>query len=249
MNNLLYFFDEYTLKARFLPACIAGLPLLVLIASYFDWNEFLISNVIAGVLVSFIMVFLLSNFARYMGKNVEKKSIKEWEGFPTTQLLRHQDNIFNQEKKIKIHELLTTKSFIKLPSLQDEISNSSKADNLYNEAITWLKVQTRDEKSLLNENIIYGFIRNSLGLKLIAILICIISLIILMILFFINYEGSLSDFNQLIIFFKGIKMALWLTIAVSLLMPLYWILAINEKNLRRAAINYAKTLINLVYKV
>ena len=50
MKDLFGYFDEYTLKARFLPACIAGLPLLALIASYFDWNKFLISNVIVGVL-------------------------------------------------------------------------------------------------------------------------------------------------------------------------------------------------------
>ena len=72
MKDLFGYFDEYTLKARFLPACIAGLPLLALIASYFDWNKFLISNVIVGVLIGFLMVFLLSNVARYMGKKVEK---------------------------------------------------------------------------------------------------------------------------------------------------------------------------------
>jgi hypothetical protein len=44
-------------------------------------------------------------------------------------------------------------------------------------------------------------------------------------------------------------MALWLTLVVSLLMPLYWSLIINKNNLRRAAINYAKTLIDLTYKV
>ena len=54
MKDILSFFDEYTLKARFLPACIAALPLMSIIASYFDWNEFLVANIVVGVLVGLI---------------------------------------------------------------------------------------------------------------------------------------------------------------------------------------------------
>ena len=99
MKDLFGYFDEYTLKARFLPACIAGLPLLALIASYFDWNKFLISNVIVGVLIGFLMVFLLSNVARYMGKKVEKNSLVDWKVLPSTELMRHSDNSLNKVKK------------------------------------------------------------------------------------------------------------------------------------------------------
>jgi len=249
MKDLFSYFDEYTLKARFLPACIAGLPLLALIASYFDWNKFLISNVIVGVLIGFLMVFLLSNVARYMGKKVEKNSLVDWKVLPSTELMRHSDNSLNKVKKDKIHELLTQKSPFTMPSPQEEIADPNMADNVYSETMTWLRGKTRDEKILLNENITYGFMRNSLGLKWIALLICLISFIILVALFFLNYESSLKDFHQLGIFIKKVKMALWLTLVVSLLMPLYWSLIINKNNLRRAAINYAKTLIDLTYKV
>lgn len=249
MKDLFSYFDEYTLKARFLPACITGLPLLALIASYFDWNKFLISNVIVGVLVGFLLVFLLSNFARYMGKKVEKKSLADWKILPTTELMRHSDNSLNKVKKDKVHELLTQKSPFTMPSPQEETADPNMADNVYSETMTWLRGKTRDEKLLLNENITYGFMRNSLGLKWIAISICLISLLLLVVLFFLNYEGSLKDFHQLIIFIKKIKMALWLTLLTSLLMPLYWSLIINKSNLRRSAINYAKTLIDLAYKV
>lgn len=249
MKDLIGLFDEYTLKARFLPACLAGLPLLALIASYFDWNKFLISNVIVGALIGFVMIFLLSNFSRYMGKKVEKKLLEEWGVFPTTQLLRHVDTTLNKEKKKKIHELLTEKSSINLPSEQDEIDDPDKADYLYNEVIVWLRGETRDEKILLNENITYGFVRNSLGLKPIALVICVISIIILIILFFLNYQHSLRELGEFIIFIKKIKLALWLTLAISLLMPLYWIFFINKSNIRSIAIDYAKTLIDLSYHV
>lgn len=249
MKDLFGYFSEYTLKARFLPACIAGLPLLALIGSYFDWNAFLISNVIVGVLVGFLLIFLLSNFARYMGKKIEKKSLVDWGVLPTTELMRHRNNSLDNVKKNKIHEILTEKSPFTMPSPQAEATDPNMADSVYSETITWLIAKTRDEKILLNENITYGFIRNSLGLKWIALSISLISLVVLVILFFLNYEGSLKDLYQLSIFIKKVKMALWLTLLTSLLMPLYWSLIINKVNLRRSAVNYAKTLLNLVYKV
>lgn len=249
MKDLFSFFDEYTLKARFLPAIIACIPLLALIASYFDWNKFLLANVIVGVLIGFLLIFLLSGFARYMGKKVEKKLLASWKVLPSTQLLRHSDNFLEVVKKNKVHQLLTQKSPFTMPSQQEEAADPKKADSIYNEAMTWLRGKTRDEKILLSENITYGFMRNSLGLKWIALTICFISFIILVILFSLNYESSLKDFNQLSLFIKQIKMALWLTLATSLVMPLYWSLVVNKANVRKSAVNYAKTLIDLVYKV
>ncbi|MCZ3370819.1 MULTISPECIES: hypothetical protein [Acinetobacter calcoaceticus/baumannii complex] len=249
MKDLFNFFDEYTLKARFLPAGIACIPLLALIASYFDWNKFLLSNVIVGILIGFLLIFLLSGFARYMGKKVEKKSLITWQVLPSTELMRHRDTSLDVIKKNKVHQLLTQKSPFTMPSQQEEIADPNMADSIYNEAMTWLRGKTRDEKILFNENINYGFMRNSLGLKWIALIICLISLLILTTLFFLNYDGSLKDFNQLTLFIKKVKMALWLTLAASLLMPLYWSLVINKANVRKSAVNYAKTLIDLVYKV
>src|SRR5690606_41844074 len=87
MKDILSFFDEYTLKARFLPACIAALPLMSIIASYFDWNEFLVANIVVGVLGGLIVIYLFSLFARSLGRKVERKILIEWVGFLTTHLL------------------------------------------------------------------------------------------------------------------------------------------------------------------
>ncbi|QQV07860.1 hypothetical protein [Acinetobacter johnsonii] len=112
MKDILSFFDEYTLKARFLPACIAALPLMSIIASYFDWNEFLVANIVVGFLVGLIVIYLFSLFARSLGRKVESKILKKWGGFPTTQFLRHRDSTLSSVKKEKIHELLAQKSEI-----------------------------------------------------------------------------------------------------------------------------------------
>jgi uncharacterized integral membrane protein len=251
MESILAFVDEYTLKARFLPACIAGLPLMALIASYFNWNESLVANIVVGFLVGLIVIYLFSLFARSLGRRVESKILKEWGGFPTTQFLRHSDSTLSSVKKEKIHGLLAQKSEISLPSLAQENIDPDQADQKYNEAVTWLRNNTRGDeyKILLNENIAYGFFRNSLGLKWLAIILCILILIILFILFKIHYPHETYELNLIIEFSKTVKLALWLTLGLSIVMPFYWIFVITKKSMRSNAETYAKTLLDLSYNV
>ena len=50
-------------------------------------------------------------------------------------------------------------------------------------------------------------------------------------------------------FSKTIKLAFWLTLGLSIVMPFYWIFFITEKSMRANAEIYAKTLLDLSYKV
>lgn len=251
MKDILSFFDEYTLKARFLPACIVALPLMSIIASYFDWNEFLVANIVVGVLVGLIVIYLFSLFARSLGRKVESKILKEWGGFPTTQFLRHRDSTLSSVKKEKIHELLAQKSEISLPSLSQENTDPDQADQKYDEAVTWLRNNTRGDeyKILLNENIAYGFFRNSLGLKWVAIILCVLILVILFILFKVHYPYENYGLNEMVEFSKTVKLAFWLTLGLSIVMPFYWIFFITKKSMRANAEIYARTLLDLSYKV
>ncbi|MGJ8757030.1 hypothetical protein ACSFV5_04550 [Acinetobacter sp. HC8-3S] len=78
MKDYLGFFDAYTLKARFLPAFLATLPLIALIGCYFNLNQAFVSNVVVGGLVVFTAIFVLSNFARSNGLKVQEKLLKKW---------------------------------------------------------------------------------------------------------------------------------------------------------------------------
>ncbi|MDB9695603.1 hypothetical protein OPU39_16190, partial [Acinetobacter nosocomialis] len=97
--------------------------------------------------------------------------------------------------------------------------------------------------------IAYGFFRNSLGLKWIAIILCILILVILFILFKVHYPYENYELNEMIEFSKTVKLAFWLTLGLSIIMPFYWISFITKKSMRANAEIYARTLLDLSYKV
>ena len=134
MKDYLFLFDTYTLKARFIPAILATLPLLALIGCYFNLNQAFVSNVVVGGLVAIVSIFLLSNFARLFGLKVERKLKAQWGVLPTTQFLRLRDANLSLQKKQQIHTILAAKSSIVLPSVSDETSDPYNADLIYDEA-------------------------------------------------------------------------------------------------------------------
>lgn len=251
MKDYLGLFDVYTLKARFIPAILATLPLLALIGCYFNLNQAFISNVAVGGLAAFFSIFLLSNFARVFGLKVERKLKLKWGVLPTTQFLRHRDSNLSLQKKQQIHTKIASKSSIVLPSPSDEANDPLNADLLYDEAVTWLRENTRgnDFSLLLADNINYGFIRNCLGLKRIAICIAILVLIIFVILFYFFYPADTFNKIEVINFLKSQKMAIWLTLGLTIVMLLLWLQIVTEENVTKAAHKYAKTLLNTIYKL
>ncbi|WEI18452.1 hypothetical protein PY247_20065 [Acinetobacter proteolyticus] len=188
MKDYLGFFDAYTLKARFLPAFLATLPLIALIGCYFNLNQAFVSNVVVGGLVVFTAIFVLSNFARSNGLKVQEKLLKKWKVLPTTQFLRHNDSTLSKQRKQQIHAKISAKTSILLPTAVEESNDPQEADLQYDEAVTWIRENTRgnDFNVLLTDNINYGFIRNCLGLKFYAIGICILVLLVFIILFFFS---------------------------------------------------------------
>ena len=251
MQDYLGFFDVYTLKARFIPAILATLPLLALIGCYFNLNQAFVSNVFVGGLAAVASIFLLSNFARIFGLKVERKLIAKWGVLPTTQFLRHSDSNLSQQKKQQIHAKITAKSLIVLPSTSEELNDPLNADLVYDEAITWLRENTRGNEFslLLADNINYGFIRNCLGLKYIAIGICVLVLILFLILFYLFYPANTFNQVEIINFLKSQKMAIWLTLGLTIIMLILWVSVVKEDNATKAAHKYAKTLLNTIYKL
>lgn len=249
MSFILDIFDKYTIRARFLPSLISILPLVALISTFLDWNKFLLANAMVATIMSFVLVSLMSKFSRTQGLKAQKNLLKEWEVFPTTQYLRHRDNTYSFTKKQKIHELLSTKSSIVLPTIQEERDDYSSADEIYGEAVSWLIENTRDSsfKILLNENINYGFFRNSLGLKKIAYIICIIPLLTFSIILLLNYPDiNKMTLDNFVFFITNIRLAYWLTSFLSIILLFYWIFFINRKNVRAAAELYANTLLKQI---
>ncbi len=87
-------------------------------------------------------------------------------------MMRRADTTLNTDSKDRYRAFLAGKLGRAVPTAAEEEQNQAAADAFYEQAGTWLRENTRDTKKfsiLFNENITYGYRRNLLGLKWIAL--------------------------------------------------------------------------------
>jgi hypothetical protein len=235
--------DPYERQARLYPALLALFPLIAMLELLYAPKISVLTNVLvlAG---SCGGLYLLTNVCRDLGKRVEPKLYEVWGGKPTTQLLRHRDNTIEKVTKRRYHAFLANKINEPFPDKEQEATNQSAADDLYQSAVRWLLNQTRDTQKfglLFRENITYGFRRNALGVKPIGVLISIGSLI-----WVILSQGVLAtsmpyyiDFNSL----KALTDMAVISLIISGAMLLVWVLVFTRAFVRNTAFTYAEMLL------
>ncbi|MBP1313920.1 hypothetical protein [Herbaspirillum sp. 1130] len=156
------FSDPYERQARLIPALLVlASPAIMVIALYGE-KATLLSGILSTLLACGLL-FLLSDAARQLGKSKEKALWKKWGGTPTTQVLRHSDDTFDEVSKGRYHATLANAMGIQFPTKADEQADPSKADAIYASAGNLLRNATRDTKMfvlLFKDNISYGFRRN-----------------------------------------------------------------------------------------
>lgn len=171
-------FDEYAWKARVLPALICSAPVVLVanIIGYFD-----VAILLASILSGLGVIFLVAQVVRTLGRRKEKWLCEQWNGMPTTQLLRlstSRGGGVRDTRRGKLEAL----TGITLPSRREEAVNPAEADAMYVAATRSLISKVRQRKQdfprVHEENINYGFRRNLLALKPIA-LFALITLVIL----------------------------------------------------------------------
>lgn len=222
--------DIYDLKARQLPAVIALAPLLLLINDFSSFEK--LSKTLAGLGIVYGFAYIGQQIVRDLGKKREDNLYQEWGGKPTTLALRLNDNPVFDEMTIKrYHEKLATIADKKMPTKEEELSDIAKADLVYDSCSNYLRENTRDEKKyklLFSENISYGFRRNMLGIKSIAIGILFIGVSITSIKYFMHKNYSNNDV---------------IAIVSSVVMLVFWILLVNSNWVKAAGYRYARQLI------
>jgi hypothetical protein len=169
--------DPYDRQARLYPALLCLLPLLALIALLYAPNVSALTGVVT-LTVSCGGLFLMSNVCREMGKRLEEKLYREWGGKPTTQLLRHRNGVIDSITKRRYHAFLAAKINAAFPDADQEKLDPEKADEAYQSGARWLLDRTRPEAGkqfdlLFRDNITYGFRRNALGVRPLAIVIAV----------------------------------------------------------------------------
>jgi hypothetical protein len=231
-----YIPNEYTLRARIMPALITLLP--ILLPGIFVLTIFpTISGLFITLLVSSGVVMLLGQIARDAGKKIEDTLYKVWGGKPTLVMLsltKTPDTQFTKHIHRRLYKV-AQKHKLEIPTLNDEVNHPQDANHVYERLTDMLREHTRDRVQfplVFEEVCNYGFRRNLLGLKNTAISIAIFMLFTAMLsTMFINTLTSIM------------LSVLYLLILANSILLLVWLLLIDSAWVKRAAYTYARQLL------
>lgn len=223
--------DEYTLKARVIPALAVILPYIQAMQS----PQTNIAASLNSLLINGIFLFIIANVVRDLGAKIQEKLYKQWGGIPSTIILRWRDNTLEPSLKERYHKFLSKHTGIDFPDPAKEASDPEQADKIYSSSVKWLKEQTRDHSKfhlVFCENISYGFWRNLLALKIIGLFVALI---------FAALSGV--DVYRLLHQQTGYDKNLITSVIFCLATLWFWSFCVREKQVKKAAYCYAKTLL------
>lgn len=160
--------DAYSRRARLAPAALAAGPPIVLAGS----SVLALERVggVVGFLLAALLVFLCG-LVRGRGRSIEPSLWARWGGPPTTVMLRWSGAVSEHTQRRR-HGLLESILGEALPTRPAEEADPEGADRRYETAVAALRDLTRSHTDFLlvaEENAEYGFRRNALGLKPVAL--------------------------------------------------------------------------------
>lgn len=178
-------FDKYSLRARHLPTLlVVSGPLMVaslLFPKVFERMSASATSIGWSISLSIVLLFFISHVLRQRGRAVERRLTAKEGGLPTTCWLRHRDSNVDPVTKARYHTFLgKSVPGLQVPTQSHEQQRPAMADDIYRSAVKWLLENRRDSTKyalVLEENVQYGFRRNMLGSKWIAIVLCLLPLI------------------------------------------------------------------------
>ncbi len=217
--------DAYTRRARLYPAALAAAAPIVLFAgSLFALER---SGVIVGFLLAAVSV-VIAGLVRGRGRAIERQLWASWGGPPTTRLLRWAGPT-DHNAQSRRHTLLEAILGEELPSAVEEKTDPNAADRRYATATVALRDLTRDQDRfplVAEENREYGFRRNSLGLRPLALIV-----------------SALTALISAILAIAAERPACWLSMGISLLALGFWVAVVRPHWVRAAAELYAQRLL------
>lgn len=236
MSNHTHLFDRYSRNARLYPAFLGILPAFVTIYMLFPEIYETIGKTIASLAVGCGALTLIASSVRHFGVKKETKLYKLWGGTPTTIWLRHADKNLDPVTKSRYQNFLLKKvpGFV-LFTPQEEKADPIRADDYYKSATKWLLEFTRDKKRfplVFEELVNYGFQRNTLAIKPIAIFIIFLSIILTAITVYSQHISAwYTDVKYIVPTF------------ISIISLFLWIFIISPNWVRSAANSYARALL------
>ena len=130
--------DSYSWRARIAPVLVALLPVPLAVFVCFPGSS-VVARVVAILGAPALLLWLLSEIGRDLGKRKEPKLWQSWGGAPTTQRLRFATPHANVALVERYHRLLNELDpTLDLPTAEDEASDPQSADQAYEVATKWL---------------------------------------------------------------------------------------------------------------
>lgn len=205
-------FDAYSLKARWAPAMLAIVPVLVLMLSAFDVAALI--GTLGPATASLVVGFVANEIVRGRGRRVERALVREWGGLPTTRELRATSDPSPERRRRR--QQVEKMSNRELPALIEQSEAPAASDRIVDQAVRTVLVVLRHGESagislLHKENISYGFRRNLLALRPFGLAVSLTAFIFTLVL---NLNEVLSwAVGAPIIAVQLIVTALWVFVA------------------------------------
>ena len=240
-------FDQYTLNARVKPVFVLFFPLLVSIMVWFPETRDSYKTIIS-LLATFGILTFFSNIFASIGRKKEPSVFKKIGGNPAALLLRHSNTTIDSITKKRYHTFLEKKMSVSFPSSLEESNDINLADSVYDSGIRYLRNYSRDTKKyplVFKENMNYGFARNLYCSKLIGILICVLSLLLSVLMFYLKYIAN-NNFPK---YTESIsKLDSLISIISSFSMILIWVFLVNFNWVKERAFAYGRALLEVCEK-
>jgi hypothetical protein len=169
--------DQYTIRARVIPALWVALPLGLAALSWFP-DGVTGSGPLWALLTWSGATVPIGQLGRDAGRRKQPLLFQRWGGPPTTRRLRHSAG-GNPVTRERLHKKLSALMRKKLPTAAEEAADPRRADEIYEACAEVLKGRTRDHKKfslLFDESCSYGLRRNLWGLKPLGMALAVLSL-------------------------------------------------------------------------
>lgn len=222
-------FDLYTVRARFFPAMLSALPLIVL--AFFLSGDVELSKLgkylgtvkpYAGIGVSAIALYFYAQVVRFASKLLEESFFICASGFPTTYLMTYADTTYSSTYKDKYRTNVKRDFDIDLLDETSEANDPDDARKRLAEAAKQVILKVGKGQLVFKHNVWYGFIRNVIGGSFFSLAFCCLNILI---------GTTVMKSTRLVV------------VSLALLVPYGFVLIVRKRLLRQNAEAYAKQLI------
>lgn len=222
--------DPYVRRARLAPAVLLAVPGIAFVVAG------AVSPAMAARIVGIVLGavgIVIAIVVRDRGRQLQPSLWRSWGGPPAQRRLRWTGGDPSDVVE-RLHQRVEAATGEQLPDAEAEARDPDFADRRYDDAVGVLREATRNREEfplVFEENVDYGFRRNTLGLRSSGITTSVVGLVVAVLLLVIG-SGALSG-----------RAARWGPVAgICGLALLFWCLIVTPRWVRTAAENYADRL-------